>query len=160
MATTRASTHGDSASLPINLGIVLLQPGKSKNDIMSAYRSDCEYCSLGVALVPNNQVDNLFDAATSVRGPIDIVDWDWPRKSSSCKSMFVNKPLVYEQARGSTVNQGRTGLDFGSVSGLQFDFDVQRGRTGCRSKGIMLGELTLPFWSCSGSDSGSGSAGA
>ena len=73
-----ASVHFDLPGLPVDLRVVLPEPGEPENELLLTKTGDSEDDALGVGIVPENHIDDLPDASGFVRGAVNIVDRDGP----------------------------------------------------------------------------------
>jgi hypothetical protein len=102
---------------------MLLEPREPENDILPSEVGYREGGAFDMALIPNYQVDNFANSTSLIRSTIYVVHRDGPRKGSGSEAMFLYIPMADELTGCATVDQCRTGFNFGGVSGLKFDLD-------------------------------------
>jgi hypothetical protein len=75
-ATRRASAHLDLPGIPVDLGVVLPEPGVPEDELLLAEPSDSELNSLAVTLVTEDQSCDVSDEAGLIGRAIHIEYWD------------------------------------------------------------------------------------
>jgi hypothetical protein len=70
------SRHPDLFSLPVDLRVVLVEPGEAEDHGLLAQRGDCELGLLCMALVAQDNICDFSDGTCFVGSAIDIVDRD------------------------------------------------------------------------------------
>ena len=61
VAFVRALTHHYFLSLPVNLQVMLLEPGKPKDDVLFPKVSDCKGHAFRMSIILENCVNNFRD---------------------------------------------------------------------------------------------------
>ena len=61
VAFVRALTHHYFLSLPVNLRVMLLEPGKPKDDVLFPEVSDCDGRAFHMSIIPENCVYGFCD---------------------------------------------------------------------------------------------------
>ena len=111
-------THHYLPGLPVNLWVMLLEPSKSKDDVLFPKVSDCEGRAFRMSIIPENCVNDFRDQTCLVTSSIHIENWDGTLQLPSGKSVTFHVVLVHELTSGSAVYECRSGFDFHSVCGL------------------------------------------
>ena len=70
------AAHGHFPSLPVDLWVVLLEPGEAKDDVLLSQASDCEGGAFGVVIESEDCIYNLCSGAHFIWSAIYIVDWN------------------------------------------------------------------------------------
>lgn len=92
--------------LPIDLGIVLLEPGVPEDRVLPPEIGDCQENPLCVTSVPEDHIHNFSDQSSLVRGAINIEYGDRSGEALGCNPVSGNKVPVDERPGGSAVNKG------------------------------------------------------
>ena len=123
MALARAPTHGHLLGLPIDLWVVLFEPGESEDDVLPAKVGNRECCPLGMAIEVEDCIHNLGNRPALIWRTIHIVDRDRATKFSSGGLVAFDIILTHEGSHGSTVHQCWTSFHFCGIRGLYLYLD-------------------------------------
>ena len=118
VAFVRAPTHHYFPSLPVNFRVMLLEPGKPKDDVLFPEVSDCEGCAFRMSIILENCVYNFRDRTCLITSSVNIEDWDGTLQLPSVNSVAFHIVPVHKLAGGPAVDECRSGFDFHSVCGL------------------------------------------
>ena len=89
--------------LPVNLWVVLLEPGESKDDVLPTKIGDCECGPFGVTIEMEDCIYNLSDGPALIWRTVHIVDWNRLTDLMSGQSVVLNVVLAHEGSCGPTV---------------------------------------------------------
>jgi len=121
-----AARHVDLLGLPVNLGVVLMEPGEAQDHALLAQLCDHKLSALCMPVVPEDDICNLADCTTLIGCSVNIVDWDWPSERT-CGDVICTCPFsIHKQSRCTTVNQQSNAAFDTGVCGLDFNVDVKR----------------------------------
>jgi len=116
----RASVHLYFSSLPIDLQIVVLEPGVTKDHALPSKAGDSEECSFRVGFVMENYVHHFRDLTGLVGGAVHVVHRYGTRDALGANIFHMDKVLIYEVARSSGVQKRLDGIHLASVCGTDF----------------------------------------
>jgi len=101
----RASVHLYFSGLPIDLRVVVLEPGITEDHILLPKAGDSEERSFGVGFVAEDYVYNFGDSACFVGGTVYIVHWYGARDAPSVNTFRPYEVSIYEVAHSSGVQK-------------------------------------------------------
>ena len=107
LALGGATTHLYFTGLPVNLRIMLFQPGVPKNEGLTTQAGDRESGAFCVILKMQDDVDNLGDQAGFIPGPINIEHRNEMSELMHVEMIFLDISAVNELTDGTTVHKGR-----------------------------------------------------
>ena len=107
------------AFTPVDVGVVKLEPGETKDDIRGAQRANSKGDAFGVVTYTHKEVDLLPDGAALVEGAIDVVNRDGAVEAACWKAAGANEGIVDELSRCTTVKEGTTGVTLCTVGRLE-----------------------------------------
>ena len=116
-------THHYLLGLPVNLWVMLLEPSKSKDDVLFPKVGDCKGRAFHMSIILENCVNDFCDQTCLIASSIHIENWDGMLQLLSGKSVTFHIVLVHELTSGSAVYECRSGFDFRSVCGLDLYFN-------------------------------------
>ena len=116
-------THHYLPSLPINLWVILLEPGKPEDDVLFPKVSDHEGHVFHMSIILENCVYNFHDQTCLVMSSTNIEDWDGTLQIPSAKSVTFHIVPFHELTSGSAVDKCRSGFDFCHIHGLDLYFN-------------------------------------
>jgi hypothetical protein len=129
----RAAQHVDLLGLPVNLGVVLAEPGEAQDHALLAQLCNCKLSALCMPIVPEDDICNPVDCTALIGCSIDIVDWDWPSECAHGDIICTCPFGIHKQPHCTTVDQQPSAVFDTSVCGLDFNVDVKG--VGTRSGG-------------------------
>ena len=143
-ASCRASAHFDLSGLPVDLRVVLPEPGEPEDELLLAETGHSEYRTFAVVPVAHNDVSDFSDASGFVQRAIDIVNWDGLGEPANRNVVRRDILRIDEVGGRSAVYEAVEHEPYSRVGGLDLQRKVERvGAGGCRDR-IALRELTLP----------------
>ena len=116
----RASVHLYFSSLPIDLQVVVLEPGITEDHVLLPETGDSEERSFGVGFVVEDYVYNFGDPACFVGGTVHIVHRYGVRDTPSVNTFRPYEVLIYEVARSSGVQKCFDEVHLTGVCGANF----------------------------------------
>jgi len=116
----RASVHLYFSGLPIDLRVVVLEPGIPKDHVLLSKAGDSEERSFGVGFVMEDYVYNFGDLACLVGGTVHVVHWYGARDAPSVNTFCSDEVSIYEVAHGSGVQKRFDGVHLAGVCGADF----------------------------------------
>jgi len=120
-----AAQHVDLFGLPVNLRVVLADPGEAQDHALLAQLHDHKLSVLCMPIVPEDDIHNLMDCTTLIGCSIDIVYWDWPSEHT-CGDIICMCPFgIHKQPHCTAVNQQPSAAFDTSVHGLNFNVNVK-----------------------------------
>jgi len=99
----RALVHLHFSSLPIDLRVVVLEPGITEDHILPSEAGDSEEHPFGVGFVMKNYIYHFGDLTCLVGGAIHVVYWYWARDAHGVNTFRTDEVLIYEVAHSSRV---------------------------------------------------------
>jgi len=99
----RTSVHLYFSSLPIDLWVMVLEPGVTKDHTLSSEAGDHEKCPFGVGFVMENYIYHFRDLTGLIGGAVHIVHWYGTRDAPGTNTFCTDKVLIYEVACSSGV---------------------------------------------------------
>jgi len=117
--------------LPIDLWVVVFEPGITEDHALSSEAGDSEERPFGVGFVMENHVYHFQDLTCLVGGAIHIVHRYGARDAPGVNTFHSDKVSIYEVACSSRVQKRLDGMHLASVGGTDFYREDDR-----RSAGI------------------------
>jgi len=114
------SVHLHFSSLPIDLQVVVLEPGITEDHALSSEAGDSEERPFGVGFVTENQVYHFRDLTCLVGGTIHVVHRYGARDALGVNAFRLDKVSIYGVARSSGVQKRLDGMHLASVGGTDF----------------------------------------
>jgi len=108
------------SGLPIDLRVVVLEPGITKDHALSSEAGDSEEHSFGVGFVTENHVYHFRDLTCLVGGAIHVVHWYGARDAPGVNAFRLDEVSIYEVARSSGVQKHLDGMHLAGVGGTDF----------------------------------------
>jgi len=127
----RASVHLYFSSLPIDLRVVVLEPGITKDHVLLPEAGDSEERSFGVGFVAEDYIYNFGDPACFIGGAVHVVHRYGAREAPSVNTFHPYKVSIYKVARSSGVQKRFNRVHLAGVCGANFYWEDDR-----RSAGI------------------------
>jgi len=116
----RASVHLYFFSLPIDLQVMVLEPGITKDHVLLSEAGDSEEHSFGVGFVAEDYVYNFGDLAYLVGGTVHVVHRYGARDAPSVNTFRPYEVSIYEVARSSRVQKRFDRVYLAGVYGADF----------------------------------------
>src|SRR6266436_1172026 len=136
--------HFNITCTPINLWVVLTEPGVSQYHVLVAKTGYSKMGTFGMVSVSENRVYHLTDGPCFIGRTINIVHWDGVCKGSGSELVLPNVVLVDEKSISSTVKKGFHRLGLLGVSGHNLNLDVQGVCRGGDSDHVLLWKPSFP----------------
>jgi len=144
----RASIHLYFSGLPIDLWIMVLEPGVAEDHVLLPKVGDGEERPFGVGLITEDHIHHFGDLPHFVRGAVYVEHRYGTRDAPGTNTFRTDKILVYEVAGGSGVQKRFDGMHLAGVGGTDLDRQDDRRSAGVKSVGgESFGESFLPFGS-------------
>ena len=112
--------HLHFSSLPIDLWVVVLEPGITKDHVLPSKAGDSEERSFGVGFVIENHVYHFRDLTCLVGGAIHIVHRYGARDAPGVNAFRSDEVLIYEVACSSRVQKRLDRMHLAGVCGADF----------------------------------------
>jgi len=126
----RALVHLYFSSLPIDLRVVVLEPGITEDHVLLSEAGDSEEHPFGVGFVAEDYVYNFGDLACLVGGAIHVVHRYGARDAPSVNTFRTDEVSIYEVARSSGVQKRLDRVHLAGVGGAGFYWEDDRRSTG------------------------------
>jgi len=128
----RTSVHLYFSSLPIDLWVVVLEPGITEDHVLLSEAGDSEERSFGVGFVAEDYVYNFRDLACLVGGAVHVVHRYGVRDASGVNTFCTDKVSIYKVARSSGVQKRFDGVHLAGVCGADFYWEDDRRSAGVK----------------------------
>jgi len=128
----RASVHLYFSSLPINLRVVVLEPGITEDHVLLSKTGDSEERPFGVGFVVEDNVYNFRDLACLVAEAVHVVYWYGARDAPSVNTFCPDEVSIYEVTRSSGVQKHFDGVHLAGVCGADFYWQDDRRSAGVK----------------------------
>jgi len=102
-ALRRASVHLYFSSLPIDLQVMVLELGVTKDHTLPSEARDSKKCSFGVGFVIEDYIHHFRNLTSLIGETIHIVHWYGAKDALDTNIFCTNKILIYEVAHSSGV---------------------------------------------------------
>ena len=104
------------SSLPIDLWVVVLEPGITEDHVLPSKAEDSEERPFGVGFVIEDYVYHFRDLTCLIGGAIHVVHWYGARDAPGVNTFRSDKVSIYEVACSSGVQKRLDRIYFTSVS--------------------------------------------
>jgi len=129
----RASVHLYFSSLPIDLQVVVLEPGITENHVLLSEAGDSKEHPFGVGFVVEDYVYDFGDLAYLVGGTVHVVHRYGARDAPSVNTFHSDEVSIYEVVRSSGVQKRFDGVHLAGVCGADFYWEDDRRSAGVKS---------------------------
>jgi len=119
-ASRGTSVHLHFSGLPIDLRVVVLEPGITEDHALSSKAGDSEERPFGVGFVTENHVYHFRDLTCFVGGAIHVVHRYGTRDAPGVNAFRSDKVLIYEVAHSSGVQKRLDRMHLAGVGGTDF----------------------------------------
>jgi len=116
----RASVHLYFSGLPIDLQVVVLEPGITEDHVLLSEARDSEERPFRVGFVVEDYIYNFRDLVCLVGGAVHIVHRYGARDAPGVNTFRTNEVSIYEVARNSRVQKCLDGVHLAGVCGADF----------------------------------------
>jgi len=131
-ASRKTLVHLYFSSLPIDLQVVVLEPGITKDHVLLSEAGDSKERSFGVGFVMENYVYNFRDLACLIGGAVHVVHWYGARDAPGVNTFHTDKVSIYEVAYSSRVEKHLDGMHLAGVCGADFYREDDRHSAGIK----------------------------
>jgi len=104
-ASRGASVYLHFSGLPIDLQIVVLEPGIAEDHALLSEARDSKECSYRVGLVTEDYIYHFGDLSCFVGGAVHIVHWYGARDTLDANTLCMDKVFIYEAVYSSGVQK-------------------------------------------------------
>jgi len=125
-ASRRTSVHLHFSGLPIDLWVVVLEPGITKDYVLPSEAGDSEERSFGVGFVTENHIYHFRDLTCLVGGAIHIVHQYGARDAPGVNIFRLDKVSIYKFVHSSGVQKRLDGMYLAGVCGADFYWQDDR----------------------------------
>jgi len=119
-ASRRASVHLYFSGLPIDLQVVVLEPGITEDHVLLSEAGDSEKHPFGVGFVTENYVYNFGDLAYLVGGAVHVVHQYGVKDAPGVNTFRMDEVSIYEIAHSSRVQKRLDRMHLTGVCGADF----------------------------------------
>jgi len=128
----RALVHLYFSSLPIDLWVVVLEPGIPKDHVLLSEARDSKEHPFGVGFVAEDYVYNFRDLVCLIGGTVHVVHRYGARDAPSVNTFCLDEVLIYEVAHSSRVQKRFDGVHLAGVCGADFYWEDDRRSAGVK----------------------------
>jgi len=128
----RASVHLYFSSLPIDLRVVVLEPGITEDYVLLSEAGDSKERPFGVGFVAEDYVYNFGDLACLVGGTVHVVHRYGAREAPSVNTFRLDEVSIYEVAHSSRVQKRFDGVYLAGVCDADFYWKDDRCSAGVK----------------------------
>jgi len=89
--------------LPINFGVVILEPGETKNEVLLAETRNCKEHFLQMCVVSKDYINYLSNFPSLIWRAVYIKHWHWMRDLLSVDFLCLDKVSIDKTAYGSRI---------------------------------------------------------
>jgi len=140
------SVHLHFSGLPIDLWIMVLEPGVTEDYALLPEVADGEEHPFGVGFITEDHVYHFGDLSGFIRGTVHVEHRYGARDVPGANTLHTDKIFIYEIACGSGVQKRFDGMYFASVSGTDLYREDDRHSAGVEGVGgESSGESLFPF---------------
>ena len=108
------------SGLLIDLQVVVLEPGITKDHILPSEAGDSEECPFRVGFVTENYIYHFRDLTCLVGGAVYVVHWYGARDALGVNTFRLDKVSIYEVACSSRVQKHLDGMHLAGICGADF----------------------------------------
>jgi len=119
-ASRRTSVHLHFSGLPIDLRVVVLEPGITEDHVLPSEAGDSEERPFGVGFVTENHIYHFRDLTCLVGGAVHIVYQYGARDAPGVNAFRSDEVLIYEVAYDSEVQKRLDRMHLAGVCGTDF----------------------------------------
>jgi len=109
------SVHLHFSSLPIDLRIMVLEPGVTEDHALLPEVGDGEEHPFRVSFITEDHIYYLRDLSGFIRGTVHVEHWYGARDVPGANTFCTDKIFIYEIACGSGVQKRFDGVYFASI---------------------------------------------
>jgi len=116
----RALVHLYFSGLPIDLQVVVLEPGITEDHVLLSEARDSEERPFRVGFVVEDYIYNFRDLVCLVGGAVHVVHRYGARDAPGVNTFRTDEVSIYEVARNSRVQKCLDGVHLAGVCGADF----------------------------------------
>jgi len=116
----RTSVHLHFSGLPIDLQVVVLEPGITEDHVLPSEAGDSEEHPFRVGFVMENYVYYFRDLTCLVGGAVHVVHWYRARDALGINVFCLDEVSIYEVAHSSGVQKRLDGIHLAGICGTDF----------------------------------------
>jgi len=105
------------SGLPVDLWIIVLEPGVTEDHALLPEVGDGEEYPFGVGFITEDHVYHFGDLSGFIRETVHVEHWYGAKDVPDANTLRMDKIFIYEIACGSGVQKRFDGMYFASVSG-------------------------------------------
>jgi len=128
----RTSVHLHFSGLPIDLWVVVLEPGITEDHVVPSEAGDSEKRPFGVGFVTENHVYHFRDLTCLVGGAVHVVHWYGVRDAPGVNAFHSDEVSIYEVACGSGVQKRLDRMHLAGICGTNFYWEDDRHSAGVK----------------------------
>jgi len=106
--------------LPIDLRVVVLEPGITEDHVLLSKARDSEEHPFRVGFVMENYIYNFGDLACLIGGAVHVVHQYGARDAPGINTFHMDEVSIYEVAHSSEVEKHLDGMHLAGVCGANF----------------------------------------
>jgi len=106
------------SSLPIDLQVVVFEPGIAEDYALLSKARDSKKCSLEVGLVKKDYIYYFRDLTCFIGRAVYMIHWYEIRDAPGADTLCIDKVFIYEAAHSSRVQKCFERMHLASVSGI------------------------------------------
>jgi len=134
------------SGLPIDLQIIVLEPGVTEDHALFPEVRDGEEHPFGVGFIMDDYVYHFRDLSGFIRGTVHVEHWYGAREVPGTNTLCMDKILIYEIACGSGVQKCLDRVYFASICGTDLYREDNRRSVGVEGiSGELSRESLFPF---------------
>jgi len=119
-ASRGTSVHLHFSGLPIDLWVVVLEPGVTEDHVLPSEAGDSEERPFGVGFVIKNHLYHFRDLTCLIGGAIHIVHRYGAKDAPGVNAFHLDEVLIYEVACSSRVQKRLDRIHLTGVYGADF----------------------------------------
>jgi len=119
-ASRGTSVHLHFSGLPIDLWVVVLEPGVTKDHVLPSKAGDSEEHPFRVGFVMENYIYHFRDLTCLIGGAIYIIHQYGARDAPGVNAFRSDQVSIYEVAHSSRVQKRLDGMHLAGVCGADF----------------------------------------
>jgi len=128
----RASVHLYFSGLPIDLRVVVLEPGITEDHVLLSEARDSEERPFGVGFVAKDYVYNFGDLVCLVGGTVHVIHQYGARDAPSVNTFCLDEVSIYEVVRSSGVQKHFDRVHLAGVCSANFYWEDDRHSVGVK----------------------------
>jgi len=112
--------------LPIDLRVVVLEPGVTEDHVLPSEARDSEERPFGVGFVTENHIYHFRDLTCLIGGAVHIVHQYGARDAPGVNAFCLDKVSIYKVAYSSGIQKRLDGMYLASICGADFYWQDDR----------------------------------